>query len=124
MVARILMTGALMAFLAVAGGAFGAHILRPILSSDMFSVFETGIRYHMYHAFAMLMAGWAFCTFHLSVFRHAAWFFLIGIFLFSGSLYVLACSEIHWVGVLTPLGGICFLIGWGLLARGFSKTAK
>jgi len=113
-----------MAFLAVAGGAFGAHILRPTLSAEMFSVFETGIRYHMSHAFAMLIAGWALKTFHHSIFQYAAWVFLLGIFLFSGSLYILAFSGIHWVGMLTPLGGICFLTGWAMLARGFSKTAK
>jgi len=118
------MTGALMAFLAVAGGAFGAHILRPALSAEMFSVFETGVRYHMYHAFAILMAGWALSAFHRSIFQYAAWVFLMGIFLFSGSLYVLSWTGIHLVGILTPVGGICFLIGWGMLARGFLQTAR
>ena len=113
---NFLLIGALAAFIGVALGAFGAHALRSRLSPDMLAVFETGVRYQMYHAFAILavglilgrMGGWMIST--------AGWFFAAGIVLFSGSLYALALSGVTVLGAITPLGGLCFLIGWALLA--------
>jgi uncharacterized membrane protein YgdD (TMEM256/DUF423 family) len=95
--------------LAVMAGAFAAHGLKAHLSTDALAVFETGARYHMYHAMAMALAA-------LVAARRAAVAFMAGILLFSGSLYLLALTGITMLGVVTPLGGLCFIAGWGLLA--------
>jgi len=119
---RILLIGALLAGIGVAAGAFGAHGLRPILSEKMMAVFETGVRYHLVHALAMLIAGLSAHWFSHRVFLKAGWSFFIGILIFSGSLYTLALTEIRILGMLTPFGGLAFLTGWGFLARGYWKA--
>jgi uncharacterized membrane protein YgdD (TMEM256/DUF423 family) len=111
-----LLVGAVAAFLAVTLGAFGAHGLRGRLSPEMLAVFETGVRYHMYHALALIlvalvmgrMSGWLIQT--------AGWCFVAGIVLFSGSLYALALSGVTILGAVTPIGGLAFLLGWACLA--------
>jgi uncharacterized membrane protein YgdD (TMEM256/DUF423 family) len=118
---RILFLGALAAGIGVAAGAFGAHGLRPILSEKMMAVFETGVRYHLVHALAMLIAGLSAHWFSHRVFLKAGWSFFIGILVFSGSLYTLALSGIRTLGILTPFGGLAFLLGWGFLAWGYWK---
>ena len=95
--------------LAVMTGAFAAHGLKARLSPDALSVFETGARYHMYHALAIGLAA-------LVAARWAARAFLLGILLFSGSLYLLALTGLPIWGAVTPVGGLCFIAGWGLLA--------
>lgn len=125
MVARtkhIFTLGAGLAGLAVMIGAFGAHFLKNLISTDMLVVFETGNRYQMYHSIALFIAGWGMKNFQLPIFEYAAWCFLAGIVLFSGSLYVLAVTGITWLGVLTPLGGITFLAGWVCLFIGFHRS--
>ncbi|MDH5429498.1 MAG: DUF423 domain-containing protein [Nitrospirota bacterium] len=119
---RILIIGAIMAGIGVAAGAFGAHGLRPILSEKMMAVFETGVRYHLVHAMAMLIAGLSAHWFSRRVFLKAGWSFFLGIFIFSGSLYALALTDTRTLGILTPLGGLAFLIGWGFLAWGYWKS--
>ncbi len=119
---RILLVGALMAMIGVAAGAFGAHGLRPILSEKMMTVFETGVRYHLVHALAMLIAGLSAQVLGSPVFIKAGWSFFIGILIFSGSLFTMALTDIRTLGMLTPIGGLGFLIGWGLLAWGFRKS--
>jgi len=119
---RILVIGALMAGIGVAVGAFGAHGLRPILSEKMMAVFETGVRYHLVHALAMLLAGLSAHSFRHRAFVRAGWSFLVGILIFSGSLYTLALTDIRTLGMLTPLGGLAFLLGWGFLAGGYWKV--
>lgn len=106
-------------FLGIAGGAFGAHELRPSLDPEMLSVFETGIRYQMYHAFALAVAGWATGKYEERHFQMAGWLFVAGVALFSGSLYILAISGIRWWGAVTPVGGVAFLAGWFYLGWGF-----
>jgi uncharacterized membrane protein YgdD (TMEM256/DUF423 family) len=108
--------GAGFAFLAVALGAFGAHSLKAILTPDMLTVFETGVRYQMYHALALLAVGWAANQYPQGSLHIAGWLFVAGILLFSGSLYVLALSGVRWLGAITPLGGVCLLAGWGKFA--------
>ena len=111
-----LLIGALAGFLAVALGAFGAHALRERLSSEMLAVFETGVRYQMYHALALLlvsammarMGGWLVVA--------SGWLFTAGIVLFSGSLYLLALTGVTILGAITPIGGLAFLAGWACLA--------
>ena len=95
--------------LAVIAGAFAAHGLRAHLGPEALSVFETGARYHMYHALAIALAA-------LVPARMAAMGFLAGIVLFSGSLYVLALTGLHAAVFVTPVGGLCFIAGWLLLA--------
>ena len=110
--------GALSAALAVAAGAFGAHALKGHLSPEDLSVFETGARYQMYHALALLAVAWAATRWPGSAVHAAGWLFVIGTLLFSGSLYALALSGVRWLGAITPLGGLAFLAGWVCLALG------
>jgi uncharacterized membrane protein YgdD (TMEM256/DUF423 family) len=105
-----------MAFLAVAAGAFGAHALRARLSPEMLGVWETGARYQMYHALALLGVAWTMARAPGSLAVAAGWLFVAGVVLFSGSLYLLSMSGIRWLGAVTPLGGLAFLTGWFLLA--------
>ncbi len=102
--------GAVLMFLDVALGAFGAHGLKDRLTPELLAVFETGVRYQAYHALGLLM---------IAALRgpdKAAWCFLGGIVLFSGSLYALALTGVRWLGAITPVGGLLFLAGWLLLA--------
>lgn len=108
--------GAVFAFLSVAAGAFGAHSLRAVLTADMLTVFETAVRYQMYHALALLIIGRMSEQAVNQKLRLASLCFVIGVVLFSGSLYALAFSGARWIGALTPLGGSAFLVGWALLA--------
>jgi uncharacterized membrane protein YgdD (TMEM256/DUF423 family) len=110
-----LLVGALAAFVGVALGAFGAHGLRNRLSADMLAVFETGVRYQMYHALAILVVALAVARLDGWLIRTAGWLFTGGIVLFSGSLYVLALSGVTALGAVTPLGGLAFLGGWACL---------
>jgi uncharacterized membrane protein YgdD (TMEM256/DUF423 family) len=116
-------TGALMGALAVILGAFGAHKLKDVLQPEQLQTFETGVRYHFYHVFAILAAGLLAMKFPGAGFETAGWFFFAGIILFSGSVYLLACKELlhlegmtRILGPVTPVGGILFIIGWSLLA--------
>jgi uncharacterized membrane protein YgdD (TMEM256/DUF423 family) len=108
--------GSLSAFLAVALGAFAAHGLRGKLTPDMFNVFEVGVRYHMYHALALLAVAWASTRWPGTSTTAAGWLFIFGTIVFSGSLYLLASGGPRWLGAITPIGGLAFLIGWILLA--------
>ncbi len=119
MTTRMLGIGALMAGIGVAAGAFGAHGLRPILSEKMMTVFETGVRYHLVHALAMLLAGLSARWWSSQIFMKAGWCFFLGIVIFAGSLYALALTGIRMLGILTPLGGVAFLLGWGFMAWGY-----
>ena len=111
-----LAVGAISAFVAVAAGAFGAHGLKNRLSPDMLAVFETGVRYQMYHAFALIVAAWAQTRWPGTLTITSGWFFLAGTVLFSGSLYLLSLTGLRWLGAITPLGGLAFLVGWLCLA--------
>ena len=121
---RVFLTlGALSALVSVAAGAFGAHALRAQLSSDLLDTFETAARYQMYHALALLAVGlWLTRSSEGSGWASAAgWLFVAGTVLFSGSLYLLALSGVRWLGAITPLGGVAFLLGWAALAYGASR---
>jgi uncharacterized membrane protein YgdD (TMEM256/DUF423 family) len=108
--------GALSALVSVAAGAFGAHALRARLEPQALAVFETGARYQMYHAFGLLAVAWAIARWPGPWGDRAGWLFLVGTILFSGSLYALALSGVRWLGAITPLGGVAFLLGWVCLA--------
>lgn len=118
----ILMSGALMALFGVAIGAFGAHGLKSFLSEQMLAAFETGVRYHLIHALGMISAGLSLAFVPLRQFKWAGWAFFLGVVLFSGSLYVMSISGVRGLGIVTPFGGLCFIVGWGLLARGYWKA--
>jgi|SRR5678815_874564 uncharacterized membrane protein YgdD (TMEM256/DUF423 family) len=112
-----LLIGAALNFVGVAAGAFGAHALRSRLTADMLSVFETGVRYQMYHGFAILLV--ALLIGHAGSARLlviSGWSFVAGVVLFSGSLYALTLTDVRVLGAITPLGGLLFLLGWGCLA--------
>jgi uncharacterized membrane protein YgdD (TMEM256/DUF423 family) len=108
--------GALSGALAVALGAFAAHGLKGRLTADALVTFETGARYHLYHALALLAVAWA-CTRWPGAWTSAAgWLFVAGTVLFAGSLYLLAVTGIRALGAITPLGGLAFILGWLALA--------
>jgi len=109
----IFVAGATLAGLGVAIGAFGAHALKARLGPYDLSVFETAVRYQMYHALALVAIGGQ--ALRVST-KGPAILFVVGIVLFSGSLYVLALSGVRWLGAITPFGGACFLAGWIWLA--------
>lgn len=111
-----LVLGAVNAFLSVAAGAFGAHALRARLPVDMQVIFETGARYHMYHALGLVAVGLLGHFRPSPLLAGAGWSMLAGIVLFSGSLYALALSGTRVLGAITPLGGLGFLAGWLLFA--------
>ncbi len=97
-------------------GAFGAHALKSKLGVDQLATFETGVRYQMYHVFALIAVASLLARSPSSAAVASGWFFLAGIALFSGSLYLLALKSWTWLGPVTPLGGLCFIIGWITLA--------
>ncbi len=108
--------GSLSAGLGVALGAFGAHGLRDRLTADLLATFETGVRYQVYHALALLAVAWAVTRWPASGLPPAAgWLFVAGTLLFSGSLYLLALTGVRLFGAITPLGGVAFIAGWACL---------
>lgn len=115
---RAISLGATFGFLGVAGGAFGAHALKAVLQPDMLQVFEVGIRYQLYHALALVAVGLVGRDMPRRPFEIAAAAYVLGILLFSGSLYMMALSGIRWIGAVTPLGGVSCLVGWASLAYG------
>ena len=116
-----MISGALSGFLAVAAGAFGAHALRQQLAPEQLGVFETAARYEMYHALALLAVAWAAGQRPSAAIHISGWLFVAGTVLFCGSLYALSLTGIRWLGAITPVGGLAFLIGWLSLAWGFRK---
>lgn len=108
--------GGLSGMLSVAAGAFGAHALRSRLAPDLLAVFETGSRYQMYHAIALVLVGLLAARPQGAAVTVAGWAFVVGTLLFSGSLYALALSGVRSLGAVTPLGGIAFLVGWVAVA--------
>lgn len=115
--------GAVLGLLGVAAGAFGAHAIRGVVSPERLATWETAARYQLYHALALLIVGLL-----LSVrgdggsgagpITLAGWAFTVGIVVFAGSLYLLALTDVRWLGAITPFGGAAFLLGWALLAWG------
>ena len=119
--------GAIVAMAAVALGAFGAHGLKESLSPERLEIFHTGVRYQFYHAFALLFLGlWAKTSPENKMLSRAGIAFFIGIVLFSGSLYILSIRDlvnwpVNWLGPITPLGGVSFIVGWVFVLLGINK---
>ncbi len=109
--------GSLSALIGVALGAFGAHGLKTRVAPEMLSVWQTGVQYHLVHALGLVLIG-ILCQMMpaATLLRSAGWLLLAGTILFSGSLYVMVLSDIKALGMITPLGGVAFLLGWLLLA--------
>jgi len=113
-----LVTGAVLAGLGVAAGAFGAHGLEGRVSPARLETFRTAVTYQMYHALALLAVGGVAAQGGGTLVHGAGYCFVAGILVFSGSLYLLVLTDTSWLGAITPLGGAAFLAGWGLLAGG------
>ena len=107
-----LLTAAISGFLSVVLGAIGAHTLKNVLDDYGKSIYEKAVLYQMYHTIALFVVGVLQHLFKDTSFSIAGWGFLIGIFLFSGSLYLLATTGVKWFGAVTPFGGVAFLFGW------------
>lgn len=122
-----LTTGALLAGLAVVLGAFGAHKLKEYLDLAELATFETGVRYQFYHSFALLFTGIIYGSFPFRPVKLASTFFITGIVLFSGSLYLLSFLNatgtvgLKGIGIITPVGGLFFIAGWACLLLGLAK---
>ena len=108
--------GAVMCGLGVLLGAFGAHGLRGRVTPEMLAVFETGVRYHLVHGLALLAVAWATTRWPNTWISASGWLFVAGIVVFSGSLYLLSITGVRWLGAITPIGGLCFVAGWLILA--------
>ena len=102
--------------LGVVFGAFGAHALRSKLSPEMLETFEVAVRYQMYHSLGLIAAAWAVSQWQNQLTAASGWCFFAGILIFSGSLYILSLTGIRWLGAITPIGGLAFIVGWGCLA--------
>jgi uncharacterized membrane protein YgdD (TMEM256/DUF423 family) len=120
-------SAALLGALSVMLGAFGAHALKQLISEKSVAIFETGVRYQYYHVVALLVTGILYKEFTNNYLLWAGRLFCLGMLFFCGSLYLLAFIEIathpelKWIGAITPLGGVCFIAGWLLLAAGVNK---
>jgi uncharacterized membrane protein YgdD (TMEM256/DUF423 family) len=110
--------GALLGALGVVIGAFAAHGLEGRVEPRLLSVFETAVRYHMYHALALLAVAWAVDRWPSTLTALSGWAFVAGILVFCGSLYLMTLTGARWLGAVTPLGGLAFILGWALLAAG------
>ena len=112
----LLVIGSVFAALSVLMGAFGAHGLKNRLSIEDLAIFETAVRYQMYHALGILLMGLA--SFYLTekLVSTPAYFLILGIIVFSGSLFLLVFTNLRWFGAITPIGGLCLIIGWLLFA--------
>lgn len=125
---RFLKIAAILGALSVIFGAFAAHALKKYLDPNQIDIFQTGVRYQFYHTFAILAVGLLTAHFKHKFIQYSAWFFLIGIILFSGSLYLLASrfalgiESWTWLGPITPIGGMCFIVGWLFLFLGISSN--
>lgn len=118
-------TGALAGMLAVALGAFGAHALKArLLASGRLDTYNLAVEYQFYHALALLAVGLAAQNTPSTLLRSAAWCFLGGILIFSGSLYILSIFDVPMAGAITPIGGTAFIAGWLLLALAFAKKKR
>jgi uncharacterized membrane protein YgdD (TMEM256/DUF423 family) len=123
MVRQFVLMGSCSAFLAVALGAFGAHMLKERLTPELLAIFEVGVRYQMYHALGLFAVAWAASQFPGADVGASGWLFAAGTVIFSGSLYLLTLTGARWLGAVTPVGGLCFLAGWAWLAWGVWRAS-
>jgi len=118
-----LLLGSINMMLAVVLGAFGAHALKARLDEALLKVFHTGVEYHFYHALGLILIGIIALNIPLNVWiKSSGWMMFAGIILFSGSLYFLSILNLRWLGMITPLGGILFILAWLSLCIAIFKT--
>ncbi|MDE0755990.1 MAG: DUF423 domain-containing protein [Woeseiaceae bacterium] len=115
--------GAFAAAIGVTLGAFGAHALKLRVTEDLLAVFETGVRYQMYHALALLAVAWAATRWPGPWINASGWLFTLGILIFCGSLYLMTFTGVRWLGAITPIGGLCFILGWIAMAVAALRAA-
>jgi len=126
MTRNLLVAGALLAAAGVALGAFGAHALRGSVDASLLAVWQTATQYHLVHALAIVVLGFASLHWQSRQLAIAGWILFAGVLLFSGSLYVLVLLDLRWLGAVTPLGGIAFIAGWlwrAVAVRGLSSRS-
>ena len=127
---RFLKIAAFLGALTVIFGAFAAHAIKSRVNAETLSIFETGVRYQMYHVFAIFLVGIIYKEFPFKYMIWAGNLFLIGIILFSGSLYALTFfkangyENMNWLGAVTPFGGTCFIVGWSLILLSLYQPKK
>lgn len=114
--------GSINALLLVLIGAFGAHGLKARLTVENMAIYQTGVQYHFYHAVGLMLIGIIALHYPSPYLRWSGWLMLVGIILFSGSLYALSISNLRWLGAITPLGGMAFILAWLVLTIGILKT--
>lgn len=119
---NFLKIGAIFMALAVAFGAFGAHAVENILSPDRFDVYKTAVQYHFYHALGLLILGAVSLQIKNRWITLSGYALTAGILIFSGSLYLLTLLDISWLGAITPIGGVAFILGWLFLFVGLIKN--
>lgn len=118
----IITTGSVFLALAVAFGAFGAHIVQDMLTPERFDVYQTGVEYHFYHALGILFLGVMALQIRGNRWLTMSFYCLTaGVLIFSGSLYILTLTDTGWLGAITPIGGVAFILGWIFLAVGVMK---
>ncbi len=119
----LLITGSVFMALAVIFGAFGAHIVQDLLTPDRFAVYQTGVEYHFYHALGLLLLGAVTLSYKANRWlNYSGYCMVTGIIIFSGSLYLLTLTDTGWLGAVTPIGGIAFILGWIFLAVGVIRN--
>lgn len=117
MAKTFLIIAAISGLLAVMIGAFGAHGLKGRITTDLMAIFQTGVQYHFYHALALLLVGIMMLQFpQVTLLKLSGWLLVAGMVIFSGSLYVMALTDIKWLGAITPIGGVAFIVGWLTMA--------
>jgi uncharacterized membrane protein YgdD (TMEM256/DUF423 family) len=119
-----LVIAAMSGMLSIMLGAFAAHGLKSQLSDNLLATFQTGVHYQMLHSIVLVLLVILYRQSRQGLLKYSAVFLLAGILLFSGSLYMLALTQIKWFGPITPIGGVCFIIGWALLGASAFKGDK
>lgn len=122
MMKALVLIGIIYGFLSVALGAFGAHALEGKISDNAISIWEKAVHYQMFHALTILIAGFALLKYESSALLFAGWAFVVGVILFSGSLYMYATTGIRMMAMITPFGGVIFLVGWILFGYAMIKV--
>lgn len=118
-----LLLGSINALLVILIGAFGAHDLKEKLTVENMAIFQTAVQYHFYHAIGLILVGLIAWHIPSSPYpRWSAWLMIMGIVLFSGSLYALSITDIRWLGMISPVGGIAFILAWLMLTVGIMKS--
>ncbi len=112
----LLIVGSLFAALSVLFGAFGAHVLKSRLSAEDLAIFETAVRYQMYHALGIMIMGVAGYYIPHNLISLPSYFMIFGTIIFSGTLYLIVYTNLRWMGAITPVGGLCLILGWLIFA--------